>query len=88
MDYTTWHVGQIKIGAFMGDLLNFLIIAAAVFFVIVKVLGAIMKAAAPAAPSQPTARECPMCLSMIPIKARKCAHCTSDLAESPGTVKA
>ncbi len=87
LDYTTWHVGQIKIGAFLGDMLNFLIIAAAVFFVIVKLLGAVMKAATPPAPSQPATKECPMCLSVIPIKARRCAHCTADLVEPQGAAK-
>jgi large conductance mechanosensitive channel len=59
MDYTTWHIGQIKIGAFIGDMLNFLIIAAAVFFVMVKLIGTVMKAKTPPAPSQPTTKECP-----------------------------
>jgi len=31
------------------------------------------------APSEPTTKECPKCLSLIPIKATKCAHCTADL---------
>ena len=31
------------------------------------------------APTEPATRECPFCLSLIPIKARRCAHCTSEL---------
>jgi large conductance mechanosensitive channel len=38
-----------------------------------------MRTASPPAPSGPVTRECPLCLSTIPIKARKCAHCTADL---------
>ena len=87
-DYTAWHLGQVKIGAFIGDLINFLIIAAAVFFVMIKLLGAVMKASTPPAPSQPTTKECPFCLSNIPIKASKCAHCTADLVHGPAAVKA
>jgi large conductance mechanosensitive channel len=77
--YTGWHLGPVKIGIFFGDLLNFLIVAAAVFILMVKVIGALMKKKeSPAAPPPPM-KECPMCLSVIPQKARKCAHCTSDL---------
>ena len=87
LDYTAWHLGQVKIGAFIGDLLNFVIIAAAVFFVMVKLLGAVMKASTPPAPSQPTTKECPFCLSNIPLKAARCAHCTSDLVHDRAVVK-
>lgn len=76
MDCTIWHVGQIKVGAFVGDLLNFLIIPAAVSFEMVKLLGTVVKAKTPPAPGEPTAKECPFCLSNIPLKASKCAHCT------------
>lgn len=79
LDYTKWQIGQIKVGSFIGDLVNFLIIAAVVFFVIVKLLGAVMKAGRTPAPSEPTTKECPLCLSIIPLKARRCAHCTADL---------
>ena len=46
----------------------------------VKLLGAVMKkAGGTPAPSEPTTRECPLCLSVIPIKAKRCSHCTADL---------
>jgi large conductance mechanosensitive channel len=78
--YRNWRIGRVEIGVFLGELINFLIIASAVFLVIVKMLGTIMKKAMPApAAAEPITRECPYCLSMIPIKARKCAHCTSDV---------
>lgn len=79
--YTEWKLGEVMIGAFLGDVVNFLIIAAAVFIAIVKVLGFLMKMkkkeAAP--PAEPTTKECPMCCSTIPIKAKKCGNCTADL---------
>jgi large conductance mechanosensitive channel len=80
-NYEKWQLGNFLIGHVLAAILNFLIIAVAVFVVIVKVVGAAMqKAAGPApAPGEPTTKECPLCLSVIPIKARKCAHCTSDL---------
>jgi large conductance mechanosensitive channel len=80
MTYTEWHLGKVMIGKFLGDLLNFLIVAFAVFITIVKLLGAVMKrVAAEPPPGAPVTRECPFCLSIIPIKATKCAHCTADL---------
>ena len=70
----------IHLSNLVGALINFLITAFVIFVIFVKLIGAFMKrASAPPPPSEPTTKECPMCLSMIPIKARKCANCTSDL---------
>jgi large conductance mechanosensitive channel len=76
----TWKIGRFKIGDFVGQIINFLLVAFAVFIFIVKLLGSVMKrAGGTPAPSEPTTRECPLCLSVIPIKAKRCAHCTADL---------
>jgi large conductance mechanosensitive channel len=77
--YHNWTLGPVKIGTFLGELLNFFIIAFVLFLVLVKLLGAIRKAALPPAPGEPVTKECPLCLSIIPIRARKCPHCTADL---------
>jgi large conductance mechanosensitive channel len=77
--YLAWKLGRIEIGAFLGDLVNFLILAVAMFVVIVKVLGGIQKVARLTKADEPLIKECPYCLSTIPAKAVKCAHCTSDL---------
>lgn len=77
--YRAWHLGRVEIGAFISELVNFLIVAAAVFLLIVKVVGILMKRVAPPVASEPVTKECPFCLSSIPVKATKCAHCTSDL---------
>jgi large conductance mechanosensitive channel len=81
-DYQEWHLGNFLVGDLISEIVQFVIIAAAVFFVIVKMLGSVMKKAqgSTPAPSEPTTKECPLCLSNIPIRAKKCAHCTSDLA--------
>jgi large conductance mechanosensitive channel len=76
--YLGWKVWGIGIGSFLGELVNFLIIAAAVFLVIVKLVGSVVKKPEP--PAGPPMKECPLCCSNIPVKARKCAHCTADLA--------
>ena len=68
------------IGAFIAELINFLIVAFAVFLLIVKLLGGMMKRVGSApAPSEPATKECPYCLSMIPFRATRCAHCTAEL---------
>jgi large conductance mechanosensitive channel len=74
----TVHGSRVNYGQFIGAVINFLIVAAVIFVVIVKLLGSIVKRAAPPGPSEPTQKECPLCLSNIPIKARKCAYCTAD----------
>jgi len=78
MTYTQWHIGRVLIGKFLGDLLNFLIIAFAVFVTIVKLLGSMMKKFEDR-PAEPATKDCPYCLSTIPYRAKKCGHCTADL---------
>ena len=78
--YQAWHIGRLMIGEFLSDVLNFVIIALAVFIMIVKLLGYLMKKAAPPPPSsEPVTKECPFCMMVIPIKASRCGHCTSQL---------
>jgi large conductance mechanosensitive channel len=66
----------IAYGQFINDVINFLIIAA-VIFMIVKQYSRLKEK--PAADAAPTTKECPYCLSKIPLKATRCAHCTSEL---------
>jgi large conductance mechanosensitive channel len=56
--------------------INFLIVAFAVFL-LVRQVNRFAPKPAPAAP--PATRECPYCLSTVPLKATKCAQCTSEL---------
>ena len=68
-------------GDFFDALISFLLIAAAIYFVIVLPMNAIQERfRKPAAAAAPTTRPCPECLSEIPIGARRCAHCTSVVA--------
>jgi large conductance mechanosensitive channel len=69
----------INYGTFINAVVNLLIIAAAVFFLIVRPIAkmqALKKAKEPAAP---TMKECPYCATSIPIKAGRCPNCTSEL---------
>jgi large conductance mechanosensitive channel len=76
----SWTIGRIRIGNFIAQLINFMLVALAVFVTMVKLLGSVMrKVESTPETSEPTTKECPLCLSIIPIKAKKCAHCTADL---------
>jgi large conductance mechanosensitive channel len=60
-------------GMFLNHIINFLIIAFAIFLLI-KQINRMQKPAA-----VPATKDCPQCLSAIPIKATRCAHCTANL---------
>ena len=73
-----WTVAGYPIGHFVGELINFVIIAFAIFILIVKLLGGMVKrVGGTPKPGEPTTKECAECLSIIPIKARRCSHCTA-----------
>ncbi len=65
------------VGSLINAIINFLIVAAVVFFVVVKPMNALLDRNKTT--EDPTTRECPYCLSEIPIAASRCAHCTSEL---------
>jgi large conductance mechanosensitive channel len=67
----------LNLGLFINTVISFVIIAFAVFLVI-KGLNR-MKKEELAPPAEPTTKECPFCLSNIPLKATRCPHCTSEL---------
>ncbi len=64
-------------GVFINTIISFLIIAFAVFLLVRSVNK--LKRQEEAAPAAPATKECPFCLSVIPVKAVRCGHCTSEL---------
>lgn len=70
----------IAYGSFVNDVMNFLIIAFVVFLLIKGVNRIKTKKEVPS--GVPTVKDCPYCLSTIPIKATRCAHCTVDLGKA------
>jgi large conductance mechanosensitive channel len=66
----------ISYGAFLNTVLDFVIVAFVIFLLIKQVNRLKKPAPAPA----PSTKDCPFCLSAIPIKATRCAHCTSQLS--------
>lgn len=67
-------------GEFLNAVISFLIVAAAIYFFVVlpmnKVLARIKK---PEQSAAPTTKNCPECMSNIPLAAKRCAHCTSQI---------
>ncbi|GAB4362242.1 MAG: large-conductance mechanosensitive channel protein MscL [Deltaproteobacteria bacterium] len=64
-------------GLLINTVVNFLIVALAIFFVVRGINR--LKKQEEAPPPEPATKECPLCLSTIPIRAVRCAHCTADL---------
>jgi large conductance mechanosensitive channel len=69
-----------RYGELLNAVVSFVLIAAVLFFLVVRPLNALAKRRA--RPEEPTIRECPECLSEIPAGARRCAFCTSELETS------
>jgi large conductance mechanosensitive channel len=69
-----------RYGDFLNALLSFLVIAAAVYFLVVKPVNALMARRKTEPPVDESVRECPECLSSIPSSARRCAFCTTVLS--------
>ena len=67
----------LNFGLFINSVISFVIVAVAVFLLIRAVNR--MKRREEAAVADPTTRDCPFCLSAIPIRASRCPHCTSEL---------
>jgi len=70
----------VNYGVFINTIISFLIVAFCVFLLIRSLNKLKREEEAPA--PEPTTKECPYCLSTVPIKATRCAHCTSELATS------
>jgi large conductance mechanosensitive channel len=69
----------IAYGQFLNTVINFLIVAVAIFL-LVKTANKLQRPPAPAAPAAPTTKDCKFCCQAIPIPATRCPHCTSQLA--------
>ena len=78
-DAKTKGIPVVAYGQLMNDLVNFLIVAAAVFLLVKQVNRIKSSMDKPAPAASPSTRECPYCASTISIKAKRCPQCTSQL---------
>ena len=70
-------MATLNYGMFLNNVINFLIVAFAIFLLVRMVNRWTTK---PAAPPAPTTKDCPQCAMSIPIQAKRCGHCTTQLA--------
>ena len=79
-DFSDWYFtingNKLAIGDFINALLAFLLLATILYFLVVLPVNTAIARVTP-----PATRECPWCLSKIPIKARRCSFCTSDVED-------
>jgi large conductance mechanosensitive channel len=68
-----------KYGHFLNALISFAIVALVVFFFVVKPMNALVSLSQRRESPDPSTRKCPECRSEIPIDARRCAFCTSEV---------
>ncbi|MHB1021938.1 MAG: large conductance mechanosensitive channel protein MscL [Acidobacteriaceae bacterium] len=73
--------GKITYGNFLNEVINFLMVAAAIYFFLVLPMNKLMaRLKKPAEAAAPTTKPCPECLSEIPLAARRCSHCAQPVA--------
>jgi large conductance mechanosensitive channel len=75
----TIHKSHFLYGAFINALVSFLVIAAVVFYLVVKPVNALLARRKTEPPVDEQTRQCPECLSEIPVLARRCAFCTAEV---------
>lgn len=80
--YLVAHIngGDIKYGNFITAIINFLILAAVVYFVLVLPTQYLLKKFNPPAAEPPATKACPQCLGDIPVAATRCKYCTQPVA--------
>jgi large conductance mechanosensitive channel len=69
----------LKYGSFLQTVVDFLIVAFAIFMLVKGMNKLTSMTRKPEGPKAPTTKDCPRCCSSIPVKATRCPNCTSDL---------
>lgn len=75
--------GTFRYGSFLNALITFLVVAAVLFFLVIKPVNTLLDALRPEPAVDRETRECPECLSAIPSSARRCAFCTAEVGTAP-----
>lgn len=89
-DFSGWYFevnrSRFLIGEFINALLSFIVVAAVIYFLVIVPVNALMERAKSEPPAGPKTRECPECLSKIPVAARRCAFCTAEVTPAATAV--
>jgi large conductance mechanosensitive channel len=87
-DFSAWQFtvnnSKFLVGDFVNAIVSFIIIAAAVYYMVVLPVNALVSRARKEPPADPTTKKCPECLSEIPVAARRCAFCTAVVGSAAG----
>ena len=71
----TLNGSQFMYGHFINALISFILVAAAVFFFVIKPMNILIARSRKEPPADPTTKKCKECLSEIPLEAKRCSHC-------------
>jgi large conductance mechanosensitive channel len=74
--FITVNDSKFMIGHFVNALISFILVAATVFFFVVKPMNLLIEHSRKGPPADPTTKKCNECRSEIPIEAKRCSHCT------------
>lgn len=72
----TLNGSEFKYGHFVNALISFVLVAAAIFFFVVKPMNILVERSRKGPPADPTTKKCAECQSDIPLSARRCMYCT------------
>ena len=75
---------EFRYGAFIDDIITFVITAAVIFFFVVRPINILMTKRKTEPDVEATTRDCPFCMSSIPVPATRCAFCTADVRTAAG----
>jgi large conductance mechanosensitive channel len=81
-NFNDYKTGAFAWGHFIGLLISFILTAAVLYFFVIKPINALEDRYSRLRPKKdeaPTTRECPFCLSIVPLKATRCSSCTAQL---------
>ncbi|MES2436796.1 MAG: large conductance mechanosensitive channel protein MscL [Patescibacteria group bacterium] len=76
----TVNGSQFMYGHFINALVSFVLVAAAIFFFVIKPMNYLIAKSRKEAPADPTTKKCKECLSEIPLEAKRCSYCTQVIA--------
>jgi large conductance mechanosensitive channel len=74
--FFTINGSQFKYGHFVNTIISFLLVAATIFFFVVKPMNVLISRSRKEVPVDPTTKKCPECMAEIPINAKRCMYCT------------
>jgi large conductance mechanosensitive channel len=82
-NFAGWHFvvrgSSFMIGDFLNTAISFVISAAVIYYLVVLPMNKLRSLVNTEKPIEPNTKKCPYCLSVIPVDARKCAFCTSEV---------